>query len=359
MYEHHSIVVIGAGLSGLYSAWRLHQQQHEVILLEASDRTGGRIRSLCLGENEDSCVDLGPAWLWPQFQPRLEQLVTDLKLDLFKQYTQGEIIYDSGSENFERYPGPSAHNESWRIAGGAQKLIEVLQSHLPESSIRLETRVTSIKQNSLAIQALHEGEPCTYGAGKIVLALPPRITQQNIAFDPPLPNEISQLWKQTPTWMAGQCKMLFIYDKPFWREQNLSGEVFSQRGPLTEIYDASPENEEFYALTSFIGLPSQYRHELQRKGLIELCLGQLQRLFGEASRNTIDIQIKDWGQDQFISTDIDLNTVSRHPEYPGSLQRNLWENQLILAGTEVARQHGGYLEGALESADEAVTLCVG
>jgi len=221
MHEHHSIVVIGAGLSGLYTAWRLHQQQQDIILLEASDRAGGRIRSFCRGEKVESCVDLGPAWLWPQFQPRLEQLISEFKLGLFKQYTQGEIIYESGSEQIERYSGPSAHNESWRIVGGAQKLIEALQSQLPASTIRLNTRVRSVRQAPLSVQALDEGKLCTYSADKIVLALPPRITLQNIEFDPPLPDDISQLWKQTSTWMAGQCKILFIYDRPFWREQNL------------------------------------------------------------------------------------------------------------------------------------------
>jgi len=359
MHEHHSIIIIGAGLSGLYTAWHLHQQQNDIILLEARDRVGGRIRSLCLGRHDDSCVDMGPAWLWPLYQPRLGQLISELKLGLFKQYTRGEITYESVSGQIERYPGPSAHNESWRIAGGAQKLIEALQSRLPASVIRLNTRVTSIQQSPLSIRALHEGKLCAFSADKIVLALPPRVTQQNIEFDPPLPNEISRLWKQTSTWMAAQSKILFIYDNPFWREQNFSGEVFSQRGPLTEIYDGSPENEEFYALTAFVGLPAQQRHELGRKRLIEHCLSQLQRLFGEASQNIIDIQIKDWSQDRLITTDEDLNSAARHPDYPGNLPRNLWENNLILAGTEVARLNGGYLEGALESADEAISLCTG
>jgi len=357
MRKHHSIVVIGAGLSGLYTAWHLHQQRQDIILLEASDHAGGRVQSLCLGEKVESCVDLGPAWLWPQFQPRLQQLISELKLGLFKQFTQGEIIYESASEQIERYSGPSAHTESWRIAGGAQKLIEALQSRLPASTIHLNTRVTLVQQAPLSVKALEEGKPCTYSADKIVLALPPRVTLQNIEFNPSLPEEISQLWKQTSTWMAAQSKMLFIYDKPFWREQNYSGEVFSHRGPLTEIYDGSPDNEEFYALTAFVGLPAQQRHELGRQQLIEHCLSQLQRLFGEASQNTIDIQIKDWSQDRLITTDTDLNTVARHPDYPGNLPRYLWDNKLILAGTEVARQHGGYLEGALESADEAITLC--
>jgi monoamine oxidase len=358
MHEHHSIIIVGAGLSGLYAALRLHQFQ-DVILLEASDRAGGRIQSLRLGENSDGCVDLGPTWVWPQFQPMLQRLISELNLGLFKQYTQGEIIYESAAENFERHSGPSAHDESWRIVGGAQELIEALQFRLPDTAIRLNTQVTSIIQSPLSIQALYKGNPCSYSADKIVLALPPRVSLQNIEFSPSLPSEISQLWKQTSTWMAGQSKMLFIYDNPFWREQNLSGEVFSQRGPLAEIYDGSPANEEFYALTSFVGLPAHRCHKLGRKYLIELCLSQLQRLFGEASQNTIDIQVKHWSQDRLVSTDTDLNGVSRHPEYPANSPRNLWENKLILAGTEVARQHGGYFEGALESADEAISLCAG
>ncbi|MFA9421923.1 MAG: FAD-dependent oxidoreductase, partial [Gammaproteobacteria bacterium] len=104
MREHHSIIIIGAGLSGLYTAWHLHQQQNDIVLLEASDRAGGRIRSLRLGRNDDSCVDMGPAWLWPQYQSRLEQLISELKLGLFKQYTRGEIIYESASGPIERYP---------------------------------------------------------------------------------------------------------------------------------------------------------------------------------------------------------------------------------------------------------------
>jgi len=38
------------------------------------------------------------------------------------------------------------------------------------------------------------------------------------------------------------------------------------------------------------------------------------------------------------------------------MPRTLNNKNIILAGTEVARENGGYLEGALESADEALAL---
>ena len=365
MSEHYSTIIIGAGLSGLYTAWRLHQQGQDVIVLEANNRIGGRILSSSLDDDvlnykalnhNDSNVDMGPAWVWPELQPRLQKLLSELNLNIFQQFTEGDIIYESVTEKIERYSGQSAHNQSYRIAGGAQKLIEQLRSRLPETTVQLQTQVTTITQTPLGVQTKHQNKPRTYTCDRVVLALPPRITLQNIEFIPALPKETTELWRQTTTWMAAQCKILFIYDRPFWREQKLSGEVFSQLGPLTEIYDGSPANDEFFALTSFVGLSAAQRAQFDPSKLITLCLLQLQRLFGELSQNTIDIQIKDWSKDQLVATDIDINTPPKHPEYPKNAPRHIWEKKIILAGTEVACEHGGYLEGALESADEAVSL---
>jgi monoamine oxidase len=206
----------------------------------------------------------------------------------------------------------------------------------------------------MSIHTIRDGEPCKYTANKVILALPPRLTQKNIAFDPPFSKGITEALGDIPTWMSGHCKIIFIYEKPFWREQNLSGEVFSHYGPLSEIYDATPVAEEYYALTSFVGLNAQQRHQMGHEQLIEACMVQLHRLFGDDSKNTLDIKIKDWSQDKNTSTEVDLSSPMQHPQYPDALPRSFWDEKLILAGTEVARQHGGYLEGALESADEAV-----
>ena len=84
-------------------------------------------------------------------------------------------------------------------------------------------------------------------------------------------------------------------------------------------------------------------------------MAQLQRLFGEESRSVKDIQIKDWSTDQYTATESDLSSGAHHPQYPRNMPRTFWGERLILAGTEVARENGGYLEGALESADEALT----
>jgi len=360
--EHHSIIIIGAGLSGLFTAWKLQHKKCDAIVLEARDRTGGRILSPQINGNEDGCIDMGPAWVWPEFQPRLQGLLSNLNVEVFKQNTSGDMLYELDVNTVERYNDQSSHEMSYRIVGGANKVIKALQTELSDNSIHLNTMVSSIEKNDsnadsrLHIHAVKDEETIIYSTDKIVLALPPRLTRSSINFRPTLAKEVIQLWENTPTWMAGHCKIIFIYDKPFWREQKLSGEVFSRHGPLTEIYDGSPENESIFALTSFVGLNAHQRKQVDTEQLIEMCMAQLLRLFGEGSQTVKDIQIKDWSLEQHTTTEIDLSTTPHHPQYPVDMPRTLWNNQIILAGTEVAREHGGYIEGALESAEEAITL---
>ena len=353
MSEHHNIIIIGGGLSGLYTAWQLQQSNHDVIVLEARQQSGGRILS---HTHRNSRYDMGPAWVWPQLQPRLQNLLTQLDMAVFNQFTTGDMLYEKSPTDIDRHSGQSSHQQSYRINNASLSLIEQLQSTLQAGRIHLNTEVKSIDTSELTIQTLRSGKQYTYSADKIILALPPRLFMQNISFTAEFSNEIKHALENIPTWMSGQCKILFVYSSAFWREQGLSGEVFSHHGPLSEIYDASPADENFFALTAFIGLNAQQRKQIEPQALLNSCIAQLQRLFGEQARNTVDIQIKDWALDTYTTSELDLSTPAQHPHYAENLPRSFFNNNLILAGTEVAREHGGYLEGALESADEAIGL---
>ena len=58
----HDTIVIGAGATGLTAAWRLAEAGQDVLVLEARDRVGGRLRTERHG---DSDFEIGGQWISP------------------------------------------------------------------------------------------------------------------------------------------------------------------------------------------------------------------------------------------------------------------------------------------------------
>lgn len=361
---HTDTLIIGGGLSGLYLAYRLTKEQRPFLLVEARNRLGGRILSHQAGQRDTpdaAHYDVGPAWMWPAMQPLLRMLLADLGLAVFAQYTEGAILYeDAGGGAPQKFHDTSAHAQSSRIAGGADRLIQQLASTLPASCLLLSHTVAHITQQASAVEVEAEdtqGTRLRFTARKVVLALPPRLLARTVEFMPALPSTTRAAWINTPTWMAGQAKLLALYATPFWRAQGLSGEAFSRRGPLTEIYDASPATGGPYALFGFFGIPADDRHQLGHAELQQLCRAQLRRLFGDAAAQPLDVVIKDWTEDPLTATADDRLAPTHHPAYGTPTGgRSLWKGRLIWAGSETADVSGGYLEGALEAAEAALRL---
>ncbi len=44
--SYHSCIVVGAGLAGLYAAQQLKERYPDVLVLEAQDHVGGRVRQV-------------------------------------------------------------------------------------------------------------------------------------------------------------------------------------------------------------------------------------------------------------------------------------------------------------------------
>ena len=126
----------------------------------------------------------------------------------------------------------------------------------------------------------------------------------------------------------------------------------SRRGPMVELHDASPVSGRCGAIFGFVGVPVGQRADQAR--LRAQVLGQLGRLFGAEAKSPLKLMIQDWAFDPFTAVEADKAPLYAHPRYgmPHAL-REVWDGRLIFGGTEVAASFGGYLEGALEAAEQS------
>jgi monoamine oxidase len=359
-------LIVGGGLCGLHTASELTKRGADFMLVEARDRLGGRILSRTFGgsgdEHDQAGFGLGPAWFWPG-QPLMEGLIDDLGLSsqVFTQYASGEGIYEDDQSVRRGFPSISMGG-SYRMKGGMQQIIAAIESRVAAERLLCSTPVTKLTRSdeSICTTVLIAGTMTEIHSDRVVFAMPPRLVEQAIEFDPPLTSARASELRANATWMAGHAKLLAIYEEPFWRARGLSGDAISHRGPLGEIHDASPDDGGPYALFGFFGVPASYRvaHE---EDLRAAAIEQLARLFGSQAGLPLEVIIKDWASDPRTATQLDQN-LSNHHAFGTitDMDEPEWDGKVIWSGSETADGHntrfGGYLEGAVTSSVRTVRL---
>jgi monoamine oxidase len=354
------VLIVGGGLAGLALAWQCQQRGINYQLVEARDRWGGRVLSHAVTLGQCAAhVDVGPSWFWPG-QPRIAQLIGQLNLRAFDQFSHGATAFEDERGHVSRNQGYASMQGAFRLAGGMGALTTALSARLEPSRIALncparkispagEALVTEVAHGAMTVRRIQ--------SRRVVLAVPPRVIAKSIQLDGIVnPTQLAAL-QSIPTWMAVQAKVVAVYERPFWREAGWSGDAMSRHGPLVEIHDASGEPgtpDALYALFGFVGVPAAARHG-QPEALLAHAKLQLARMFGEAALQPVKILLQDWADEQHTATPLDAKALAQHPDYglPAALA-TLADGRLILVSSEVANEFGGYLEGALCAADTAL-----
>lgn len=357
------ILIVGGGLSGLALAYRLHQAGRDFQLIEARDRFGGRI--LSKASKAGARFDLGPAWFWPG-QPRIMNLLNELEVGYFNQYATGNLVFQDRSNTIRRDIDMATMEGAYRVKNGIQSLIDALVERLPQERLQLDAQAHSIETTDKGVKVtVPNGE---IEANKVVICLPPRLAAETIKFMPALPDNLSNDMSRVPTWMAAHAKFIAVYDTPFWRDMGLSGDGISHIGPMGELHDASPDispvappeappetSTSEGAIFGFLGVPAQARKG-QRDNILQACKDQLVAFFGEKAANPTDVFYEDWSEEAFTATEADANGPQSHPHYHTiPVHNEAWKNRLIISSTETAPQFGGFLEGALEAVENAIS----
>ncbi|WP_280396290.1 flavin monoamine oxidase family protein [Nocardia brasiliensis] len=214
-------------------------------------------------------------------------------------------------------------------------------------ALRLRSAVKSIQQGVQGVSA--RGEFGEVVAGHAIVAVPP-VLAGRIAYDPPLPAARDHLTQRMP--MGSVLKAFAVYERPFWRDEFLTGQALNLHDPVPVTFDATRPGG-----PGCLGalVPGRAAHRLaalsapERRGMI---VGSLVRAFGHRARDPIGWHEKVWADDPFVRGGYGaffppgvLTTVGsglRHPV--GAIH---W------AGSETATEWSGYIEGAIRSGERA------
>ncbi len=91
------VVIVGAGFSGLTAARALTKAGKKIVVLEARNRVGGRVKA---GEIAGRKVDVGGMWA-AATQTRILELIKEFGFQLVPQFEAGKNITEANHKRFE------------------------------------------------------------------------------------------------------------------------------------------------------------------------------------------------------------------------------------------------------------------
>jgi putrescine oxidase len=239
-----------------------------------------------------------------------------------------------------------------RVVGGSQ-LIPIRLAERLGDRVLLETPVRDIEWADDGVRIVAEGAEVR--AARAIVAVPPNLTT-GIRFRPALP-----AWRQRLAQNLSQGsinKVLAVYDRPFWRDDGLSGQGFAPYELVRELYDNSPPSGSAGVLVTFLAGENAERagrmSDAERRHAV---LEGMAKYVGPGALDAVDVIETDWsGQDWTrgaYGTSFGVGGLSRFGE---DLRRPV--GPIEWACTDIAGVGHIHMEGAVRSGRLAAEACL-
>ncbi len=261
--------------------------------------------------------------------------------------------YAASAGGFERLLAVDGGFQQDRIEGGAQRVAEGLAEKVAAAGgqVRLGWPV-------LAVEHGPDGVTVTGPAGALtaraaILTLPPALCSR-VHFTPQLPPLRDQLHQRAP--MGATIKLLAAYDRAFWRDTGLSGEVVCAEGPISVVFDNTPPDGPPMLLAFIVGGPA--RAGAGGEGWLRARLGELAAWLGPQAAAPVWTRVMDWTAEPWSGgCPIGLLPPGTWTRFGPALRAPV--GRLHWAGTETATSCTGFMEGAVESGARAAREVLG
>lgn len=394
------VIIIGAGVAGLYAGYLLKEKGIQFTILEASNRAGGR-----LGKNENFAefpIDTGGQWLHGEFSI-LGDLVKSTNTETFFDNSENvywheealkdelpsslqEILenaggasddisveqhfYNEGGTNEDIYllhavtgdvgASPNKVSSKWESAGydlqsyGAddhkfrETFFDLINDNIiseVEDNIQFNTIVTAINYNADTIE-ITDSNGQNYSADKVIIAVPITVLKDgDINFTPALPSIKTESFQQ----LGMEAGM-----KAFLRFSNKFTEVNVLGGKTCASYAVESYNRDSNDLVLFgfvMGDQAKALSEMGEAAALQALLSELDVMFdGAASASFVSHFFQDWYNEPFIRGAYSYPLVGSDANTRKNIAVSV-DNKLYFAGE--ATNHNGHhqtVHGAVETA---------
>ncbi len=241
---------------------------------------------------------------------------------------------------------PGAAMES-RIRGGSQRIAIEAARRLGKRVI-LNAPVRRIVRKGGGVVV--ESDAGEVRARRAIVAMAPAMTAK-IDFAPDLPADRAQLIQRFPQGSVIKCQA--IYDRPFWRDDGLTGQALGDQDPVRITFDNSPPDGRPGVMLGFIeGQQARVWGRRSKRARRAAVLESFVAYFGSEAANPRRYVEMNWSEEVWTrgcyggfappGVLLDYGRALRAP-----VGRIHW------AGTETATWWTGYMDGAVESGQRA------
>jgi monoamine oxidase len=234
-----------------------------------------------------------------------------------------------------------------RLLGGSQ-LISIRMAKQLGRRVLLGQPVRLIEQTRSGVRV--RTDQLTVSAKQVIVTGPPSITAL-IRYQPDLPWMRAQLTQRYPQGTVIKCEA--VYDKPFWRDQGLTGQAVSLTGPVKVTFDNSPPDGSPGVMLGFIeGQEARRASQLSPAQRRKAVLDNFVTYFGPAAANPrqyieMNWSTEAWTRGCYVGFTAPGVLLDYGPAVRAPVGRIHW------AGAETSDYWNGYMDGAVRSGERA------
>jgi monoamine oxidase len=224
-----------------------------------------------------------------------------------------------------------------------------LAEHIGHEHVVLRSPVRRIEHGRSHVTV--HSDRTTARAKYVVVAIPPTLAQR-IDYDPVLPAMRDGLTQRSP--QGTLIKVEAFFDKPWWRDNGLTGAAVSTVGPAKTTFDVSPKDAKIGGLLGFVGGDEARRYAGRPKALEHAVLHNFSTLFNKGKKipTPTSVAIMDWSREEWTrGCPVAIAGPGTVTEYRGHLAEPV--GRIHWAGTETAIYWHGYMDGAVRSGHRA------